>query len=76
VEALPAPSLIRVNRVFCFSMKRAILLGALAAAGVVVFASPSQAATAADAPCQPSKAVEAPCLKTPPCQPAEAPCQS
>ncbi|MEB3318662.1 MAG: hypothetical protein VKO39_11060 [Cyanobacteriota bacterium] len=57
-------------------MKRAILLGALAAAGLAVFASPSQAATATNAPCQPTKAVDAPCLKTPPCAPAEAPCES
>ncbi|MEB3260386.1 MAG: hypothetical protein VKP63_07155 [Cyanobacteriota bacterium] len=61
-------------------MTRAILLGVLAAAGVTVFASPSQAAT--DLPCPPTvaAAVEAPCLKTPPCKPAEAPveapCQS
>ncbi|MFN9644034.1 MAG: hypothetical protein ACK6BG_02665 [Cyanobacteriota bacterium] len=57
-------------------MKRAILLGALAAAGLAVCASPSRAAT--EAPCQPTKAaaVEAPCQKTPPCELAEAPCHS
>jgi hypothetical protein len=55
-------------------MKRAILLGALAAVGVALTASPSQAAS--EAPCQPSKALEAPCLKTPPCEPAQAPCHS
>jgi len=55
-------------------MKRAILLGALAAAGVAVCASPSQAAT--EVPCQPTKALEAPCQQTPPCLPAEAPCPS
>ena len=55
-------------------MKRAILLGALAAAGFAVCASPSRAAS--EEPCQPSRALEAPCHKTPPCAPAEAPCQS
>jgi hypothetical protein len=59
----------------CFiTMKRAILLGALAAAGVAVVASPSRAATVE--PCQPSVAAEAPCrASVPPCVPAEAPCQ-
>ena len=55
-------------------MKRAILLGTLAAAGVAVFASPSRAASVE--PCQPTAAVEAPCLRTPPCTPQEAPCHS
>ncbi|MFN9548535.1 MAG: hypothetical protein ACK6AD_15980 [Cyanobacteriota bacterium] len=56
-------------------MKRAILLGALAAAGLVLFASPARAAS--EEPCQPSiTAPQAPCLHTPPCLPAEAPCHS
>jgi hypothetical protein len=56
-------------------MTRAILLGVLAAAGVTVFASPSQAAT--DLSCQPTMAAaEAPCLKTPPCRPAEVPVEA
>jgi hypothetical protein len=71
---LPTPGVIRVKAVSSVLMKRAILLGALAAAGVALLASPSRAATAA--PCHPSTAEEAPCLKTPPCTPAEAPCQS
>jgi hypothetical protein len=56
-------------------MSRSILLGVLAAAGLAVFASPSQAAPAV--PCQPAvAAAEAPCLKTPPCAPAEAPVEA
>ncbi|MEB3334543.1 MAG: hypothetical protein VKP70_06120 [Cyanobacteriota bacterium] len=55
-------------------MKRAILLGVLAAAGVAVVASPSQAATVET--CQPTVAAELPCqASVPPCVPAEAPCQ-
>jgi hypothetical protein len=61
-------------------MKRAILLGALAAAGAALIAAPSQAATATstvtEAPCHPTAAVEVPCVTTPPCTPAEAPCRS
>jgi len=53
-------------------MKRAILLGALAAAGLAVFATPSRAASSE--PCQPSMAAEPPCQPTPPCPRAEVPC--
>lgn len=56
-------------------MKRALLLGTLAAAGMAVFGSPSRAESIA--PCQqPTMATEPPCQPTPPCTPAEAPCQS
>jgi hypothetical protein len=74
--ALPysTPFLLKVKNLCFAPMKRAILVGALAAAGVAVFACPSQAAT--DAPCQPTKALEAPCKQTPPCLPSEAPCHS
>ena len=76
--AAPVPMrtrvLIRVGGICFVPMKRAIFLGLVAVAGLALGASPSRAA--AVEPCHPSEAVEAPCLKTPPCLPPEAPCQS
>jgi hypothetical protein len=54
-------------------MKRVILFGALAAAGLALWATPSRAA---EVPCQPTQAGESPCQTTPPCAPLEAPCPS